>query len=97
MPKAKEQKLETKEQIAAAIASAKSVAALDAIDKGLEERGWSAEGLMRVAILERKTELGYTASEEDEALVRLTTLRRERGAALPPISGRLSNVPNIGR
>jgi hypothetical protein len=62
-------------------------AELAEIQKQMVGVGFSREGLKYAATLERKRDLGGKLDEEEQALVKLATVRRERAKGLEPITG----------
>lgn len=82
--------LTSKEEQYTAIAAAPSVDELDAMWAAWERIGFSREGLLYAAILERKQELGAVLEQDQVAAIVLANQRRKAGAALPPISGQVN-------
>lgn len=78
----------TKEQQYAAIEGAETVEQLDAAWAAWEAIGYSPDGLLRAAVLERKRSLGAVLSPVEQAQVATAAVKRAHGAALPPITGR---------
>lgn len=76
----------SKEDLRAAIqgADAKTV---QEIATEIEAYGYSREGQMYSAVLERRQQLGETLSDEDAALLESIQKKVAKGAALPPITG----------
>lgn len=81
--------LTTKEAKYEAVEEAKSLDALDAMWAAWEAQGWSRDGLLYAAILQRRAALGAELSEEEEAQVKLADARWKRAKNLPTIEGRV--------
>jgi hypothetical protein len=80
--------LTSKEDKQGAVDDADSVKELEAMWAVWEKRGYSKDGLLYAAVLERKQGLGVKLSEGDLERIELAEKRRAAGAELPPITGK---------
>lgn len=79
----------SKEEKLDAISRARSVAQLDEMWGVWEKQGFSAEGLLYAAVLDKKVALGGTLSSKDTKRRSEAVIKRKAGAALPPITGNI--------
>lgn len=77
----------SKEDIQGAIQHASTATELDSIWGTLETQGYSKEGQMYAAVLQRKAAVGHSLTPAERQAVERITAEAQRGKALAPIGG----------
>lgn len=84
--------LASREAKLAAIEAANNGATLDAMWTTWEAQGFSPEGMIHGAVLQRKRDLGLELSPQDESLLSRIQQQVAHGQSLPPIRGAMKGV-----